>query len=84
MEDDGTALFVLVGHEAGVLEVGDEGRFALDARVGDLTFFLRVEFLPLLVVELLVKRYQRSVKMSLVCFEGGGQSGIKYTRKDEC
>lgn len=59
VEDDGAALLVLIVHEAAVLEVCNQGRLALDTRVGDLALLLRVELLPFLVVELLIERNQR-------------------------
>lgn len=62
VEDDGPALLVLVRHQAGVLEVGYQRRLALDPGIRDLALLLRVELLPLLVVELLVKGDQRSKK----------------------
>ena len=66
MEDDRTALLVLIGHEAGVLEVGYKGLLALNARVRDFTLLLRVELLPLLVVEFLIEWDQRPADVSLV------------------
>lgn len=58
MENNWTTLLVLVVHEAAVLEMCYERRLALDARIGDLTFLLRIELFPLLVVELLIERNQ--------------------------
>mmetsp|Transcript_33950 Transcript_33950/g.85192 ORF Transcript_33950/g.85192 Transcript_33950/m.85192 type:complete len:406 (-) Transcript_33950:1000-2217(-) len=54
VENDGAALFVLA-HQARVLKVGDEIVLSLYACKGNLADFLAVEFLPLLVVELVVK-----------------------------
>jgi len=45
VEDDGTALFVLV-HQRRVLEVLNQLVLSLDARKSDLTHFLAVELLP--------------------------------------
>lgn len=55
MKNNGAAFFVLITHEAAVLEVGYESGFPLYARVGYLAFLFRIEFLPFLVVELLIE-----------------------------
>jgi len=53
-ENHWSALFVF-GQQARVLEVMNHCVFALDASVGDFANLVRVEFVPLLVVELLVE-----------------------------
>ena len=53
-ENDGLVALVLV-YERGVLKVRNERDLALDARVGDLAHLVRVEAVPSLVVELLLR-----------------------------
>ena len=53
--EEGTEFLVLLVDDSGVLEVVDQLGGALDACVADLADFLRVEFLPPLMMELLVE-----------------------------
>jgi hypothetical protein len=52
----------------------------LNPCVCDLTFFLRVEFFPLLIVKFLIERYQISVKKS----KHSGEGRIGERTRDWC
>lgn len=50
LEQDGAASFILV-HQAGILEVGDEGGLPLDPGISQRRHLFAVELLPLLPIK---------------------------------
>jgi len=54
--EDHWSAFLILHHQTRILEVPNQGCFALNAGVGDFAHFLAVEFLPFLVVERLIER----------------------------
>jgi len=59
VKNDGSTFLVLIRHERAVLKVTNERGLPLNARVGDLANFFRVELLPFLVIKFFIEGHDR-------------------------